>query len=179
MAVIASGPPSEAIIIATPRPCAFHRELRGGNEGDGLRVFAQVVVPGVGNGADDLIRALRILRLRHDMHQLADGLGRADIFPDEGLVDDEDQGRIVSVRVGEAAAGEQRNAHGGKVAGAGVGESASRPRSRRHARCGSSCCRRAGCWWSRQRSECLECCARSSTSCRLNSASFSGLMFSA
>ena len=52
------------------------------------------------------------------MHKLADRLGRADKFPDEGLVDDEDKGRMVSIRVGEAAAGEQRNAHGGKVAGA-------------------------------------------------------------
>ena len=43
-----------------PRTLRFHRELCGRNEGDGWRVFAEVVVPGIGNGANDLIGALRI-----------------------------------------------------------------------------------------------------------------------
>src|SRR6202034_4223795 len=46
------------------------------------------------------------------------------IFSDEGLVDDEDQRRSVGVRVGEAAAGEEGNPHGGKVAWANVGKPA-------------------------------------------------------
>ena len=48
----------------------------------GSRVYAEVVVLGIGNGAYDLIRARRILRLRHDMHKLADGFSCADKFPD-------------------------------------------------------------------------------------------------
>ena len=56
------------------------------------------------------------------MHQLPDGLGCADIFPDEGLIDHEDKWRMVGIQVGEAAASEQRNAHGGKVMRVSIGE---------------------------------------------------------
>ena len=48
MAVIAAGRSLEAIIIAIPRPLARHRELRGGNKGDGRDVSAEIVVLGIG-----------------------------------------------------------------------------------------------------------------------------------
>ena len=47
---------------------------------------------------------------------------RAEILADEGLVHDHDEGRIGGVGRGEAASADQRDAHGGEVGGAGIGE---------------------------------------------------------
>ena len=105
-----------------PRALRRDRKLRGRNERDGRRLLAQIAVLGVGDGADDLISAFWIIRLRQDMDELAEGLGPAQKTANEGLIDDEHEGRVVGVAVVEAAASKEGNAHGGKVGGAGVGK---------------------------------------------------------
>ena len=56
-----------------PRPLCGHRKLIDGDKGHWRDIAAEIVVLGVGDGADDFVGALWILRLGLDVHQLADG----------------------------------------------------------------------------------------------------------
>src|SRR5271155_402150 len=81
-----------------------YRKLVDGDEGHRRRLSAQIVVFGVGDGADDFVSALWILRLGPDVNELADGLRAAEKSVDEGLVHDDHERRIGSVCRSEIAA---------------------------------------------------------------------------
>lgn len=85
------------------------RKLSDRHERLGRRIFTQVAVLRVRNRADDLIGARGILRLRTHTHLDPERRGRADIFPEEGLVDDQDQWVVIGVALREVTSRKQRN----------------------------------------------------------------------